>query len=99
MRNGVRAEPHSPPAAGRRKVASEHPTNVDRSSTPPSTGRRVVMTRCPNKRALPPALLRPARAVAPVDRNWPVEIDVTGLLPEESPAARLLIARPVHSGR
>src|SRR6266481_2644017 len=80
-RNGVRVGPRSLPAAGRRKVALEPSTNPDRSSAPPSIGRRVATTRCPNKHALLPALPPGVRAVAPVDRNWPVEIGATALSP------------------
>src|SRR5271165_5314931 len=50
-----------------------------------------------SKHALLPALLRGARAVAPVDRNWPVEICATVLSPVALLEARPLTAPPAHS--
>src|SRR4029077_7754605 len=96
-KNGVRVGPRSLPAAGRRKVALEPSTNPDRSSAPPSIGHRVATTQCPNKHALPPALPPRARAVAPVDRNWPVEIGTTALSPGALSVALPLRAPPAHS--
>src|SRR5882724_1158936 len=86
---GAHVGSRSLPAAGRRKVALEPSTNPDRSSALPSIAHRIAATRCLNKHALPPALPPGVRALAPVDRNWRVEIGATALRPEA-----LLVERP-----
>src|ERR1700692_2404473 len=64
-----RVEPHSPPAAERKKEALELPPMPDRYPLPPSIGGRVAKIRCLDKHAPPPTLPQPGSALAPVDRT------------------------------
>src|SRR4029077_4284176 len=94
-RIAVRVAPHSRPAAGARKAALELALTPDRPLLLPSTGHRVVATRCLDKRG-PQLTLPPAEPLlVRIGRNSRAENGATGL-PHMGPyAGRTLLTPPV----